>query len=460
MLMEGTIQGEALAGVFEALAGENRTGILTVQGGDEIIAVSLSAGHVVSADALNRSVDDGLGEILIERKLVDAGDFSVLVSEQQAGGGRVVDLLVERSFLERSKLLEVLRDYHYRLLIDPFRWDEGEFRFYEGEEVAFEEGIESISIPELLVRVSLDLPDRAPVRPLPSLDDRYELAPRQPDAAPTTVNENLLISQLSEPRSVRELAAASDVSEYEALYYVRRLTVEGYLVLRPEPQEEPVAEEPVAAPVVLEDEEQLLTDSAIMEPVVETPAIELPAEPIEEVEEAPARPPRERKRERPKRRRPAWLDRLPGLAGQALGALFVVVVLGQAFSGDGALETGLPVFVSDAESPTSRARRAALYRKLDRAMRTHFLNESEFPPDLQALVDQRLLSGRDLSDPTARTVAYSPMPAAYLLEDRALEGEDSAATVGIAGDLLLDPSSFAADDDAVEVARQPLILLD
>ena len=99
MTYEGAIHDRDLADALLAVGREKRTGILTVQGEEEIIGVSFLSGEVVSADALNQSLEEGLGEVLASRDLVRPEDFATLAAEHQAGGGRVVDLLVERSYL-------------------------------------------------------------------------------------------------------------------------------------------------------------------------------------------------------------------------------------------------------------------------------------------------------------------------------------------------------------------------
>ncbi len=152
--MEGNLQERKLGDVLLTLGRQARTGILTIQGEQEIIAFSFLEGSIVSADALNQSLEDGLGEVLSSLGLVSAEQFAGLAAEYQAGGGRVLDLLVERGFLNREQLLEALRQHNYRLCLQALAWTSGEFKFYQGEEVAHEEGVRSLPVEELLVRAS------------------------------------------------------------------------------------------------------------------------------------------------------------------------------------------------------------------------------------------------------------------------------------------------------------------
>ena len=163
MQLEGTIQGRDLSDVVLVIGRENRTGILTVQGEQEIIGISFQDGEIVSADALNQTVEEGLGEVLANRELVRPEDLAALAAEHQAGGGRVMDLLVERNHLSREDLLDALRYHTYRLCRQVLQWRRGEYKFYSGEEVSFEEGVAAISVEELLVHSAQDLGGQGPL---------------------------------------------------------------------------------------------------------------------------------------------------------------------------------------------------------------------------------------------------------------------------------------------------------
>ena len=60
-----------------AIGGQDGKGILTVQGDEDIVAVSFLDGEIVTADALNETVEEGLGRVLQSRGLVDAESFRV-----------------------------------------------------------------------------------------------------------------------------------------------------------------------------------------------------------------------------------------------------------------------------------------------------------------------------------------------------------------------------------------------
>ena len=67
--MEGDLRDKQLAAALRSIGRKRRTGILTVQGREEIIAFSFSDGSIVGADALNQSLEHGLGEVLSSQGL-------------------------------------------------------------------------------------------------------------------------------------------------------------------------------------------------------------------------------------------------------------------------------------------------------------------------------------------------------------------------------------------------------
>jgi hypothetical protein len=165
MAVEGTLDLFKLPEILQMVSQQKKTGILTVQGQQDIVAISFLNGRIVAADALNQTLEEGLAQILHKEGMISAPDLARAAAEHQAAGGRLIDLLVERRYIERSQLLEALRLQTSRLLEQLLRWSQGDFKFYSGDEVSYEEGFEPISVEELLVNAAQSLPP-APARPV------------------------------------------------------------------------------------------------------------------------------------------------------------------------------------------------------------------------------------------------------------------------------------------------------
>jgi hypothetical protein len=160
MAVEGTLELFKLPEILQMISQQQKTGILTVQGEQDIIAVSFLRGQIVTVDSLNQTQEEGLSQILVKEGLLTSAQFSRASSEHQSSGQRLLDLLVERNYVRRDALLNALRLHASRLLEQLLHWDKGEFKFYSGDEVPYEEGFVPIAVEEVIVRA-------APRRPVP-----------------------------------------------------------------------------------------------------------------------------------------------------------------------------------------------------------------------------------------------------------------------------------------------------
>src|SRR3954454_10965411 len=176
MAVEGTLDLFKLPEILQLVSQQKKTGILTVQGQQDIVAISFLNGRIVAADALNQTLEEGLSQILLKEGMISAPDLARAASEHQASGGRLIDLLAERRYVERAQILEALRLQTWRLLEQLLRWSEGDFKFYSGDEVSFEEGFNPIAVEELLIH--------ATPAPAPSPAPRPAPPPRPAPAAP------------------------------------------------------------------------------------------------------------------------------------------------------------------------------------------------------------------------------------------------------------------------------------
>jgi hypothetical protein len=163
MAVEGTLEVFKLPEILQMISQQQKTGILTVQGEQDIIAVSFLKGQIVTVDSLNQTQEEGLSQLLIKEGVLTNAQFSRASAEHQSSGQRLLDLLVERNYVRRDALLKALRVHSIRLLEQLLRWDKGDFKFYGGDEVPYEDGFVPIPVEEVLARAA----PRRPVGPVP-----------------------------------------------------------------------------------------------------------------------------------------------------------------------------------------------------------------------------------------------------------------------------------------------------
>jgi len=167
MSVEGSLDLFSLPEILQMISQQGKTGILTIQGQQDIVAISFLGGHIVAADSLAHTVEEGLAKLLVGEGLMSAAEMARAGAEHQVGGGRLLDLLVERRYLTRPQLLAALRLQTVRQLESLLRWQTGDFKFYGGDEVSYEEGFEPISVEDLLLRTLADFAGPPPPPPQP-----------------------------------------------------------------------------------------------------------------------------------------------------------------------------------------------------------------------------------------------------------------------------------------------------
>ncbi len=425
--LRGRLEERGIGAIFSELAKRRDSGILTVQSYPDMLTVSLLNGEVVSADAVDQPVEDGLGSVLHAMGLVKRDDFASLLAEQEAGGGAVTDLLVERSFVTAEQLRAALRAHVYGVCLMLLAWREGEYKFYPGEDVSVRLGMETLSVEEILVRASGEMGDQAPLAdPLPHVDSVFTCSVdlEEDTMAGIASEAERLFKLVDGRRTVAQLSAAAEMSEHKVVYLLHRWERYGWVDVMEEAGESPLAD---AAPAFQE------------EPIVL----------LEEEEVAPP-PPRRRPQPRVVPRVVAWPARAFGLG------LLVAVVF--------ALWSGPERFLipfdwqADLLRELRREQRVALYLKIHRGAETSFLLSGHFPESLARLVEERMIDAADLTDPEGGPIEYSATAVSYGLQSMTADGApaDGARAESIMGDFFLDPDFFVVTTSATA----PLVLLD
>ncbi len=396
MAVEGTLDLFKLPEILQLISQQRKTGILTVQGQQDIVAISFLNGRIVAADALNQTQEEGLAQVLLKEGMITAPDLARAASEHQSAGGRLIDLLVERRYIERAQLLAALRLQTFRLLEQLLRWSQGDFKFYSGDEVSYEEGFEPIGVEELLIHAVQNAAAAEPVGPAGPAGTPRPAGPRP--ATPAAPSRSVgpastpLSDLLSAPAGPRPVA-----------------------VNKPAPA--------VAAPVLLPPEGEVSGHFRKMtvEPRLAT-------------------------------------SHAPAIVGRVLAVLLAGLILVSLFQAANTLMLPFPWQEGERDG-LARDQRAALYLKIDQAAKTWFLLKGSFPDRLQELVAAGLLSSADLEDAEGHPLLYMAREESYTLDplERGKPVAKAGTSEAITGNFLLDPEFLNVPP---QPSAQPLVLLD
>jgi hypothetical protein len=315
-VLEGSLEIFALPDVFRLLAHNRVTGALRIvrESGDGIIY--FRDGEVYFAfSSLTREF---LGQRLVNAKLITQGQLLRILDEQKKSGGskRLGDLIVEKGVISKELLDTFIKEQIQDAIFNLLQWDMGQFSF-EPDEVSPQEVGLSVSAENLIMESSRRLEEWEVIqRRIPSLDVVVRMAPTPPENA-MEINikpeEWTLLVLADGERTVRDIAAATERSEFEACKILYGLVTAGLLDVASAPQRVAAATEPsrlsprafeedaepeipveatIEAPSEPEAVPEIHQEAPEPQPVAEAPPV---AEPVREepVYEAPAPVPAE-----------------------------------------------------------------------------------------------------------------------------------------------------------------------
>jgi len=500
-IIEGDLNHTSLTRVLQRVSAFGQNGILTLQGEDDIVAVSFLRGAIVSADALNQTIEDGLGKVLLSQGLIQPEDLAAVVREYQGGSsGSFADLLVQRGLVGHSELLEGLRVQTLRQMLQLLTWRQGEFKFYPGDEVSFEKGFVPIAVEELLVRAIERLGDKVGLPgTVPDVDAVFRRVPPRGsvqvldrDGDGTTLGiwlteaQDSFLSRIDGHRSAVEVGKEVGFDRFKSQFTLYNLiffdliepagrstrsaasaaAAAGAAAVAPAPASAFASGERLGSqsfPPQLEVRQEARstsTGSAFAVPTrTETVAQDLKAEIFQppdlgSVAEVGAGT------GTGLYAAPAAVATSGGVLrwiGSVLAALlFAGLALGMLFR-PASILLPFPWF----ETPrvaVERDLRQSLYLDVDRQAKTYFLISAHYPDTLKEVVEWGLLSSGDLRDPAGYQLEYAGADVTYTIRvkdgDEVVEGLGTAEA--ITGDFLVDPQFFRSG----AAAESPLVFLE
>lgn len=230
-VLQGTLEVFTLPDVFRLLAQNRVTGGLHVvrESGDGVIY--FREGEVYFAfSSLTREF---LGQKLVNAKLITQGQLLRMLDEQKRSPEkRVGDLLVEKGYISKEMLDTFIKEQIQDAIFNLLQWDMGNFSFQADETSPQEIGL-SVSVENLIMENSRRLEEWEVIqRKIPSLDVIVRMSPTPPeDVMEINIKpeEWTLLVLADGVRTVRDIAAATERSEFEACKIIYGLVTAGLL---------------------------------------------------------------------------------------------------------------------------------------------------------------------------------------------------------------------------------------
>ncbi|HEX5045218.1 MAG TPA: DUF4388 domain-containing protein [Candidatus Polarisedimenticolaceae bacterium] len=208
---------DGLAGVLVHLCRTGVTGVLHVVRGTRERAFHLQSG--VCVFATSNDIDDGLIAYLIRRGVISLRDREE-VAKRVLSNKRVGTILLEMGVLDETDLRAMVREQLSEIVFDTVRWEDGEHVFVAGELPTFEDITLDETVEDLVA---------AGIRRVTAWT-RVAAGCGAPDAVLELTPDYLTVldrmrvgtdafdvaSVLKQPRSVREVCRATQLSSFRA----------------------------------------------------------------------------------------------------------------------------------------------------------------------------------------------------------------------------------------------------
>src|SRR3990172_4714339 len=163
MALEGTFKDFGLADIFQLVALQKKTGVLTVGAeGGRLVTVSFEKGMVVFADEFQRSEAERLGSVLLRTRRLSQEQLARAMEVQKATAQRLGHVLVEQKFISQQELSQALQLQVKETIYRLFRWSTGSYHF-SPEPVTFDQTIYTPLPAELVLMEGVRMIDEWPI---------------------------------------------------------------------------------------------------------------------------------------------------------------------------------------------------------------------------------------------------------------------------------------------------------
>lgn len=235
--MEQDLQGKigrfTLPEIFQLIAQSQKTGTLGIQKDDDIVMVYFKKGRIIYGYGPRQAYH--VGELLRERGKITAEQLTdaVMTQSRNPSARRLGQILIEKNYISRGDLEQVVRNQVEELIYSLLAWDSGSFKFYENQYPTDEEITVDITVEKAILEGMRRLDEENRGKAIMPLSDTIlvlspQLPEKQMELALTREDWSLL-ALVNGRRTAREIVRMSRIPERECLKRLGSLMTGGIL---------------------------------------------------------------------------------------------------------------------------------------------------------------------------------------------------------------------------------------
>ncbi|MBN2225760.1 MAG: DUF4388 domain-containing protein [candidate division Zixibacteria bacterium] len=229
--LQGKIGRFTLPEIFQLVANSRETGTLGIQRDDDIVMVYFKEGRIIYAYGPRQTYH--LGQLLRERGRITTSqlDDAVKTQSRQETSKRLGKILIEKKYIDRADLQEVVQTQIEELIYSLLSWESGTFKFYDRQYPTQEEITISLSVENVILEGLRRLDEMNRIREaLPDFSKVLEIAPTQQERTKDIslqAHEWNLLALVNGQRTIGEIAEMAEMPKMDALAKLAALKLAG-----------------------------------------------------------------------------------------------------------------------------------------------------------------------------------------------------------------------------------------
>jgi hypothetical protein len=138
MALQGTLKDFGLADILQLIGIQRKTGILSLDNGQERVSIKFEEGQVVGADSSSRNLEDLLGSVLVRTGRITESQLAEALRTQRQTLQRLGYILLKSGAITEDVLRDALRIQVAQMIYRLFRWKDGRYDFVPADRVDYD----------------------------------------------------------------------------------------------------------------------------------------------------------------------------------------------------------------------------------------------------------------------------------------------------------------------------------
>jgi hypothetical protein len=212
MSIAGTLKTMGLTDIFQWLANGRHTGTLLVSNRDVVKSIYFRDGEIVSCNSTDPK--EFLGHFLVSHGCIGEAELAAAVGEQDRSGELIGKILVDQGAVTQQELQRMLALKAEESIFELFLWEDGQFRFLEGQLPDYEMVPISLNVTSVTLEGIRRVDEWARIRRfIPSMQC-VPVAVRDLLEGESDEARRAVLEQVNDDRTVEEICLQTHSGEY------------------------------------------------------------------------------------------------------------------------------------------------------------------------------------------------------------------------------------------------------